>query len=76
MVAPNGDFDLYTFEDNCQTQLPCQGEATGDEDFTCTVSSGTIPIRILIYAYDGSGSYQFAISQVSAPNVTGSMVIQ
>ncbi len=75
LVAPGGDFDVFTFSDDCQTQLPCQGEASGDEDFTCN-SDGNIPIRIVIYAYSGSGSYQFAITQVGSNEATGSMTIK
>jgi hypothetical protein len=65
LVAPGGDFDLYTFADDCATAYEqCRGVEEGDEDFTCNVTGGSLPIRVAVYAYAGSGSYQFAITQV------------
>ncbi|MCC6475782.1 hypothetical protein IT157_01895 [bacterium] len=64
LVAASGDFDIYTYADDCVTQLGCYGEAQGDEDFTCNVQGSAVTIRVMIYAYDGQGGYQFAISQV------------
>jgi hypothetical protein len=64
LATTNGDFDLYTYADDCATQLGCYGEAQGDEDFTCNVQGSPVTIRVAVYAYAGSGGYQFMISQV------------
>jgi len=73
LVAAQGgaDFDIYTFATDCATALGCQGVAQGDEDFTCTVEGGSIAIRVLVVSYEGSGGYQFAISQVGVSDPDG-----
>ncbi|MCB1060453.1 MAG: hypothetical protein KDB65_09490 [Calditrichaeota bacterium] len=77
LAAGGNDFDLYTFADDCATQYTeCQGEEVGDEDFTCTVTGGSLPIRVVVYAYSGSGSYQFMISQVGATGGPADKVLQ
>ncbi len=76
MATGNGnDYDVYTFAP-CESQLGCLSEATGTtEDFTCDFNgSGELSIAVAIW--DGSGPFDFRVTQVGIVDQPGSIAIK
>ncbi len=74
-TAQGNDYDIYTFAP-CGSQMDCQSIAEGNtEDFTCGFEgSGDLSIAIVIY--QGSGSFDFRVTQIGIVDQPGAFTIK
>lgn len=74
-TSGGNDYDVYTFSP-CASQLGCMSEATGpSEDFVCSFN-GSGELFIAVAIWDGSGPFQFRITQVGITDEPGAVVLK